>query len=443
MINSSQPYTFDRVVRMVLSAAVLIAIFFLLRYLSDVLVPFAAAAVLAYFLHPLVSVIERYPPVTWFVRTSSKRRFLAVALTLLGGAGVGFILALLVTLISIHQVHRFEGELENLRAGTQKWFEGITNTKQAAAQDTNTEQSIADLIATSAPSNEKDQAKSSFGLVELKKAWSEFLNSSETDRFDRLRERVAGTATGTALDRAVEFVHTNTFNDLILELLRRIAVGGITVINFALELFIGATVVLVILLYLMFLLLDFPNYRKTWQNFLPPTYRENILGFLQEFEIVLRRYFRGQFIIASITGLLFAAGFSIVGLPLAIPFGLFIGVLNMVPYLQLIALVPAVILAIMRSIGSDSSLLSSFLWVGAVFVVVQVIQDAVITPRIMGKVTGLSPVAILLGMFIWGKLLGFLGLLLAIPLTCLGIAYYRRFVLMHSEEETSLKAEPE
>ena len=74
-------------------------------------------------------------------------------------------------------------------------------------------------------------------------------------------------------------------------------------------------------------------------------------------------------------------------------------------------------------------LLVSVVLVLLVFAVVQVIQDAILTPRIMGKTTGLRPVAILLGVFIWGKLLGFLGLLLAIPLTCLGVAYYQRVVL--------------
>jgi len=54
----------------------------------------------------------------------------------------------------------------------------------------------------------------------------------------------------------------------------------------------------------------------------------------------------------------------------------------------------------------------------------------------MGKATGLRPIAILLGIFVWGKLLGFLGLMLAIPLTCLGIAYYRRFVLSHASSMT-------
>ena len=68
-----------------------------------------------------------------------------------------------------------------------------------------------------------------------------------------------------------------------------------------------------------------------------------------------------------------------------------------------------------------------------VFAVVQLIQDAVLTPRILGKSTGLRPLVILLGVCVWGKLLGFLGLVLAIPLTCIGLAYYRKFILERVE----------
>ena len=59
------------------------------------------------------------------------------------------------------------------------------------------------------------------------------------------------------------------------------------------------------------------------------------------------------------------------------------------------------------------------------------VQDAVLVPRIMGQSTGLKPWVILLSIFVWGKLLGFLGLVLAIPLSCLGLAYYRRLILRH------------
>jgi predicted PurR-regulated permease PerM len=143
----------------------------------------------------------------------------------------------------------------------------------------------------------------------------------------------------------------------------------------------------------------------------------------------MRRYFRGQALIALSVGVLFVIGFSIIGLRMAVVLGLFIGMLNMIPYLQTVGLVPALLLAIVRAIERDGSLLVSAVLVLAVFAIVQTIQDTLLTPKIMGKTTGLKPVAILLGVFIWGKLLGFLGVLLAIPLTCLVSAYYRRFVL--------------
>ena len=113
--------------------------------------------------------------------------------------------------------------------------------------------------------------------------------------------------------------------------------------------------------------------------------------------------------------------------------GLFVGALNMIPYLQTVGLIPALVLALLRAVEHGGGLIESILLTLLVFAVVQVIQDAILTPRIMGKATGLKPVWILLGVFIWGKLLGFLGLVLAIPLTCLGLAYYRRFILERAE----------
>ena len=102
----------------------------------------------------------------------------------------------------------------------------------------------------------------------------------------------------------------------------------------------------------------------------------------------------------------------------------------------------AAVLAALRAVEGDGSFLVSVLLTLLVFAVVQVIQDSLITPRVMGKATGLRPVAILLGVFVWGKLLGFLGLLLAIPLTCLGIAYYRRYVLPNDPVPGRLSAAP-
>jgi predicted PurR-regulated permease PerM len=64
----------------------------------------------------------------------------------------------------------------------------------------------------------------------------------------------------------------------------------------------------------------------------------------------------------------------------------------------------------------------------AVYVIVQVIQDFVLTPKIMGKAMGLNPAIILLSISVWGSLLGFIGLIIALPLTTLLISYYNRYI---------------
>ena len=144
----------------------------------------------------------------------------------------------------------------------------------------------------------------------------------------------------------------------------------------------------------------------------------------------MSNYFRGQAAVAAICGVLFAIGFALIGLPLGILLGLFIGLLNMVPYLQLIGLIPAGLLAIMHAVQSGINVWMVLGLTGLVFGVVQIIQDAVLVPKIMGKVTGLNPAMMMLSLSIWGKLLGLLGMIIALPVTYMLLVYYRR--LIHS-----------
>ena len=152
----------------------------------------------------------------------------------------------------------------------------------------------------------------------------------------------------------------------------------------------------------------------------------------------MNRYFRGQALVALISGLLCAIGFYFTGLPLAIVFGLFVGVLTLVPYLKTIALIPGLFLAYLQSVETGQSFGSIILWVSIVFIAVQVIEDLFLVPKIMGKVTGLNPAVILLSLSVWGSLMGFAGLIIALPFTSLIISYYKRFVLKESSEENAL-----
>lgn len=184
----------------------------------------------------------------------------------------------------------------------------------------------------------------------------------------------------------------------------------------------------VIILYMIFLLADFGSIKDGWQEYLPSDYREGIADFVHEFEQTMSLYFRGQVSIALLVGVLLSIGFALIGLPLAVVLGMFIGILNIAPYLGVIGVVPAVLLAAIGSLEVGESP-----WVGiglvlVVFAVVQAIQETVLVPKIQGKSLGLTPWLILLALSIWGQLLGFLGLLIALPMTCLCLSYYRRML---------------
>lgn len=429
MIATRSEYTFDRVVRMVLTGIVLTALFFLLRYLSDVLLPFAAAAVLAYMLNPLVTVFER--------KTGS--RALAVGMTLFG------ILLVLTTAVVIgvpliaSQVTRFQRSIGRLRADLMAGYtqpppvaEDESSSPPSGVPATGREPGSTGPVAE-ATDVEAEQGKFALGWVELSEGWARYRREANekprAQRLGELRHAVDGTFIGKVLDDAVAFTATERFRELALGAVKTVAVGGLSVVGFFVNFALGLIGLVIVIVYLIFLLIDFPQYSRTWPSLIPAEYRVQVVDFYTQFNFALRQYLRGQAIVAAFTGLLYAAGFTIIGLPMAVPFGLMIGVLNMVPYLPAVAIVPALLLAVLRSVESDASLLGSVLLIFLIFGCVQVIQDTLVTPRVMGQATGLRPVAILLGIFIWGKLLGFLGLLLAIPLTCLAIAYYRKYVL--------------
>ena len=188
------------------------------------------------------------------------------------------------------------------------------------------------------------------------------------------------------------------------------------------------TGLLVIMLYVVFLLIDYHNMAARWRDYLPPSMRDDVSRFVEEFIQATNRYFRSQALVACCVAVLFAIGFSIISLPLAILMGIFIGLLNMVPYLQIVGTIPCLLLAGLKALEQGDNFFGALGLVLLVFGVVQLIQETVLVPRLQGEAMGLSPAIILLSISVWGKLLGFLGLILALPLTCLGLIYYRRYL---------------
>ena len=202
-----------------------------------------------------------------------------------------------------------------------------------------------------------------------------------------------------------------------------------SVVNSSFNALMGLAVVFISMLYLVFILMDYEKISNGWIHIIPPKYRAFISELAEDLETGMNRYFRGQALVASLVGVLFAIGFSIMGLPLAIIVGLFIGLLNMVPYLQVIGIAPCLLLGLLQAAESGTSYWLILLFIALVFVVVQCIQDLFLVPKIMGNVTGMNPAIILLSLSIWGALLGVTGMIIALPMTTLCISYYKRFVL--------------
>lgn len=366
---SDSPFTFDRVVRIAIVAAVIWLLITLIAYLSDVLIPFAVALLLAYLINPLTSWLQRILPF--------KHRIISVLLSLT------LILAVVVLFLSI-LIPMVVSEFAQM----QRLLAGLVD---------------ADL-------------------------WQRRLNDYVPEE---VRMYIADLVQIEELVQLLNFENIRLFFQQVLPGIWGVFSGTISFL-------IGLAVIIVILLYLVFILLDFDEISEGWKELIPDRYKPVVLDVVSDFANAMRVYFRAQALIAFIVGLLFALGFWSIGLPMGILLGLFIGLLNMVPYLQVVGLIPAVLFAIASSLGAGESMWVMLVLVLAVFAVVQVIQDTILVPRIMGKATGFNPAVILLSLSIWGKLLGILGLLIALPVTFLIHSYYKRYL----KGSTAAKEQP-
>ena len=199
----------------------------------------------------------------------------------------------------------------------------------------------------------------------------------------------------------------------------------------------GLAVAFICILYIIFLLIDYEKITTNWHKYIPTRFRDSIVMLISDLDRNMNAYFRGQALVAGIVGILFAIGFQIIGLPMGIGIGLFIGLLNLVPYMQALGIPPCILLGLIQSAETGRPVWVVMLCIAAVFIMVQSIQDMVLVPKIMGDVTGMGPAWILLSLSVWGSLLGFVGMIIALPVTTLLVSYYKRFVLHMTDDMTN------
>ena len=231
-------------------------------------------------------------------------------------------------------------------------------------------------------------------------------------------------------DYAKDFINSSTINETINKITPLLK----NLFSESIDLLMGIFGIFIILIYLIFILLGYPKLKESWPKWIPLKYRDTAKDIIEDLSNGMRAYFRGQAFIAFIVGILFCIGFKIIGLPLAIFLGVTIGFLNLVPYMQILGFIPAFILCILHSMETEQSIWLSLGSTAIVFMIIQLIQEIILIPKIMNKVTGLHPAIILLSLSIWGSLLGLSGLIIALPISTLLISYYKRHISSLSNE---------
>lgn len=363
----SDPFTLDRVVRLVISILATCGILVLLYILRNVLLPFIIAWLFAYMLNPVVR---------FFKRKLRVANSVAVIMTLLSVLGILVLLGFIFIPIIETEIWHVNSLISNY-----------------------------DFTFTGG-----EGQKVPVQLVDLINRYIDFKAIKDSFSRDNLIDTIE------YVSPALQQLLSNTISILL-----------------------GFTVIFIIILYLIFIMLDYDKINDLWRFLIPPKYRPVVLRIAADVERNMNTYFRHQAFICLILGVLYAVGFQIIGLPLAIIFGFCVGLIHMIPYLQVITFPPAILLCWLGASQTGGSFWTMIGLVALVYIVVQCMMDLFLVPKIMGKAMGLNPAIILLSLSIWGYLLGIVGMIIAIPLTTLLLSYYKEFITSAEKLQIELK----
>lgn len=353
-----QIITFDKFIRWALVALAILLVGFIINILSEVLLPFFIAWLIAYLLYPIVKFIQ--------YKLHVPGRALSIVLTFLLAIAVIAAIFLFIVPPMLEQGDKFMTIVN-------RYLHETTHTNDLSTM-------VKEWIK-----NNQNQIES--------------------------------------------FVKSQDFQNTIKTAMPKV----FSVIGQTASIVISIIASCITLLYAFFILLDYELLTNNWIKMFPKNVRPFWAGLAKDAERELNNYIRGQGLVSLCMGVLFCIGFTIIDFPIAIGMGILIGVLNLVPYLHTFALIPTVFLALLKAADTGQNFWIIFASALIVFAVVQVLMDMIITPKIMGKAMGLNPAILLLSLSIWGALLGFIGLIIALPLTTLIIAYWQRYVTKEAD----------
>lgn len=173
---------------------------------------------------------------------------------------------------------------------------------------------------------------------------------------------------------------------------------------------------------LFFMLHDWTRLVNHVVALVPPAWRERFDSFMHDCDQVLGEYLRGQLLVMLALAVFYAVGLSLFGLDLAWPIGVFTGLAVFVPYLGFgLGLVLALLAGLLQFASSQALIM-----VAVVYGLGQLIESFVLTPRLVGERIGLHPLAVILALMAFGQVLGFVGVLVALPASAVLLVALRR-----------------
>ena len=212
----------------------------------------------------------------------------------------------------------------------------------------------------------------------------------------------------------LKYLNAN-FEDLFASVLSSLKLGG----SVALALVGNAVLIPVALFYL---LMDWERFVGRLVDMVPLRLREGYDSFTGEADSVLGQYFRGQLLVMLVMAVFYSGGMALFGLDLALPIGIFTGLAMFVPYLGFgIGLILAVLAGLLQFAS-----IKALVMVAAVYGVGQVLEGFVLTPRLVGERIGLHPLAVIFALLAFGQILGFVGVLIALPASAVLLVAMRR-----------------
>ena len=209
------------------------------------------------------------------------------------------------------------------------------------------------------------------------------------------------------------------FEDTLGSVLASVKIGG----SAAMAVLGNAVLIPVALFYL---LMEWEHFMKSLRTLIPPRLRAASDSFLKESDQVLGEYLRGQLVVMGVLAVFYSAGLALFGLDLALPIGAFTGLAVFVPYLGFGLGMVLALLAGLLEFSSSGGVAQAVLMVAVVYGLGQLVESFFLTPRLVGERIGLHPLAVIFSLLAFGQLFGFIGILVALPVSAVLLVAMRR-----------------